>query len=159
MVQSPSAALLDLSLSSLTCSNVRRLLAVVCSDELMIAFDQHYLPTTAILRNAQVSLSVSPMQGSSVILDTRVPGLLFSLKEAPYYLQGCFIPTTYHNQPWDHWARLSVGIMGGGIGGLATAISLRRAGHDFIIRYTSVTISLAKLEPQFHACQWHSLVA
>jgi salicylate hydroxylase len=31
------------------------------------------------------------------------------------------------------WRRLSVGVIGGGIGGLATAIALRRAGHDVII--------------------------
>lgn len=31
------------------------------------------------------------------------------------------------------WRRLSVGVIGGGIGGLATAIALRRAGHDVVI--------------------------
>ncbi|KAJ4989223.1 salicylate hydroxylase [Stagonosporopsis vannaccii] len=31
------------------------------------------------------------------------------------------------------WRRLNVGVIGGGIGGLATAIALRRAGHDVII--------------------------
>ena len=31
------------------------------------------------------------------------------------------------------WRRLSVGIVGGGIGGMAAAISLRRAGHDVTI--------------------------
>ncbi|RAL16368.1 FAD/NAD(P)-binding domain-containing protein [Aspergillus homomorphus CBS 101889] len=31
------------------------------------------------------------------------------------------------------WRRLSVGIVGGGIGGLAAAISLRRAGHEVVI--------------------------
>ena len=31
------------------------------------------------------------------------------------------------------WRRLSVGVVGGGIGGLATAIALRRAGHEVII--------------------------
>lgn len=31
------------------------------------------------------------------------------------------------------WRRLSVGVVGGGIGGLAVAISLRRAGHDVTV--------------------------
>lgn len=31
------------------------------------------------------------------------------------------------------WKRLSVGVIGGGIGGMSTAIALRRAGHDVTI--------------------------
>jgi len=31
------------------------------------------------------------------------------------------------------WRRLSVGVIGGGIGGLSTAIALRRAGHQVTI--------------------------
>lgn len=31
------------------------------------------------------------------------------------------------------WRRLSVGVVGGGIGGMSVAIALRRAGHDVII--------------------------
>lgn len=33
----------------------------------------------------------------------------------------------------DGWRRLSVGICGGGIGGMSVAIALRRAGHDVTI--------------------------
>ena len=32
-----------------------------------------------------------------------------------------------------HWTELSIGVVGGGIGGLAAAIALRRAGHKVTI--------------------------
>lgn len=41
--------------------------------------------------------------------------------------------TSAHNGSASGWRRLSVGVIGGGIGGMSTAISLRRAGHDVTV--------------------------
>lgn len=38
-----------------------------------------------------------------------------------------------NTQTMPGWRRLSVGVIGGGIGGMSTAIALRRAGHDVTI--------------------------
>lgn len=37
------------------------------------------------------------------------------------------------SHPASQWRQLSVAVVGGGIGGMSTAISLRRAGHDVAI--------------------------
>jgi salicylate hydroxylase len=40
---------------------------------------------------------------------------------------------TMGSNPPSGWRRLSIGIIGGGIGGMSAAIALRRAGHDVTV--------------------------
>lgn len=43
------------------------------------------------------------------------------------------ISTGMSSPPTSGWRKLSVGVIGGGIGGMSTAIALRRAGHSVYI--------------------------